>query len=326
MYPDYSKHSQVLTASGNSYNVIISALSKCIRRNEAPQAVWCGEDLLNTLTTRTESNQYSTYKNKRGNVLNSLMVALLEDNAPSAPWLLSYCAEAARDIRDAFWVDQSVQIDQEKVDKAMKSLKIAIVKSCAASKSRFFQHLRHVGGDLPLAKQLRGIVNGECKAAWNGKNFSTKLSMNNFNAAMEGFKYAKESRLLVTTIQTKEKQLWIMGVCALCAWMPELHTSEPDIDALSVASKKIEDWSDRPEVFDKHLGSQFPALVKQYKVRWIPEMNTSRGFVEREEGACSRTYTSRYVNHPLVIELKPLYDAHQCDKEKNPHPKKRQKV
>ena len=81
------------TFSGHPYDLIISALSKLIRRQKVPEALWCAEELVLSLCTPPNGGQeVKEYIIRRSNVMNRLMVAALEDNCPVSPWLYKHCA------------------------------------------------------------------------------------------------------------------------------------------------------------------------------------------------------------------------------------------
>ena len=126
----FSVRSDVRTFTGHPYDLVVSALSKCIRRQLTEEAVWCGDELVMTLCfSPTGGQEEKEYKIRRSNVMNRLMVAALEDNCPVAPWIFSHCASAARLLKEAFWGTAGACVPQPDEGRVSHSLLQIFFKS-----------------------------------------------------------------------------------------------------------------------------------------------------------------------------------------------------
>lgn len=286
----FRQFSNPKTAGGKSYHVVVSALSKSVRRGREAEALWCAFELLETFANVDEEtlvgNERTTFKNYRTRFRGRLVVACLEDHTPSAPWLVALAESAYVGVRD--------DVRSERTRFAVQR---AVVAACRAPKSRLLQHIRNVGDDSdshPAVKAVRAICQMKLAAL--------KREIVVLRAEHRGL--CRE----VMQSNNRDRTAFVVAACALFKFAAKeglVSDASTDLEDRPAAAPAEPPWDDRPEIFDMHV----PASEAAGRFANVRDLRTNRGFVEREEGACRLREHETLAQYPLTRALRPKYDA-----------------
>lgn len=282
--------------------MVVSALSKSIRRGRVAEALWCANALFDTFSAEpTDPSHRKTFVNYRTRFRNRLVVALLEDHTPSAPWLVAHARRAYVALRDR-GSDEETRLFVCR----------AVQEACLAPTSRLLQHVRNCGAstsstkDDPAVKVVLSLENA-------GMRELRDRVASFFSSRIEGI---RELCADFVAAGNKDRARFVLQACALMDHAVRrfegVFPRAPNSPA-PLLEPREPPWVDRPEVFDLHVS---PA-DKPKGLRATKELRTHRGFVEREEGACRAPDKAHgeLARHPLAIRLVPVYDAWRYDRD-----------
>ena len=287
---DFSRFSNPKLKNGKSYGVVISALSKSIRRGRVEEALWCATALFDTFSGSVESSQQRTFQNYKTRFRNRLVIALLEDHTPSAPWLVEHALRAYVSLRDN-------PSDTETKDVVCR----AVQEACLAPTSRLLQHIRNCGRTNTSHPAVRIVLSLDEANAKELKNRA--LSLHNSRVR-------KISELCGEFIKSgnKDRTRFVIQASALMDYAVRNFEGvrlEPSTVFAPLRIPREPPWPERPEFFDMHV-----PIMEMSATTKIKQQRTNRGFVEREEHACrslDRAH-AELAKNPLALALQPIYD------------------
>lgn len=299
---DFSVFSNPKLKNGKGYGLVVSALSKSIRRGRVEEALWCANALFDTFVTEpTDPSHRKTFVNYRTRFRNRLVVALLEDHTPSAPWLVALAHRAYVALRD-----------QGSEEETRIFVCRAVQEACLAPTSRLLQHIRNCG-DSSAETQNHGAVRVVTSLENAGSRVLKERVASFFSSRIEG---VRELCADFVAAGNRDRARFVVQACSLMDYaigrFDGVFLGSPNPPA-PLQTPAEPPWIDRPEFFDMHVS---PADMPRHLSR-IREMRTNRGFVEREEGACRAPERAhaKLGAHPLAVALVPVYDAWRFDRD-----------
>ncbi len=296
---DFSIFSNPKLKNGKSYGVVVSALSKSIRRGRVDEALWCANALFDTFSTEPRDPSHrKTFVNYRTRFRNRLVVALLEDHTPSAPWLVAHALRAYVGLRDR-------GSDEE----TRRLVCRAVQEACIAPTSRLLQQVRNCGAIAPDHPAVKIVLSLEKAGARELRNRVASF----YSSRIEGI---RELSAAFVEAGNVDRARFVQQACALMdhgvRHLEGVLPRAPDPPA-PIGDPKEPPWIDRPEIFDLHVS---PADTPK-GLRPTKDQRTHKGFVEREEGACRAPERAHaeLARDPLALRLLPAYDAWRYERD-----------
>lgn len=279
-------YNHVKTPRGEDFSVMVSLLSKAMRRGDEGSALYAAFELyLCGYQAAVGVEEERTRTNYRTRFVNRIAVAMMEDTVPTAPHLLLLI----RPLTVAILEDHAEGAAR---DATLALLWEAVVATARAPKCRTMQHIRLVapGGFEPHSRDpiWRAIVDLEASKP-SGRPKTPRECLAIFDGVPSAGPYADRIKADMRAVFDLKKKPIVLVAALVCGAYPDLAVAPgeaaraPEDVRGEHADRARPDLAAMPFVFDKHVGNHIarPAFVGGTE----PPRGWA-GFVEHEEGAC----------------------------------------